>query len=211
MNPPRGTDPLVLILNSDRSASRWIEATVTSVGLRALSFDSAAELLSKLNVNSAVCAILDVLLPDTSGFELQDKLAQSGASVLFITKEHCFASCVRAIKAGAVDFLTIPCEAKEVVRALGSAVRLALSNWAQRERLSELRSRHEKLTRREREVFELVCSGLLNKQIAERMDITEVTVQIHRGRVMKKMSARSFAALVRMADALQPAPTHRIP
>ena len=204
MNPRRNDDPVVLILNSDCSARAWLEATVTSAGLRAIGFDSADELLSHHSSSTAACAILDVLLPDASGFELQDKLSRAGASVMFITHDRCIASCVRAIKAGAVDFLTMPCDASEVVRALGCAVRHALFSWAQREYLSELRTRHQRLTKREREVFELVSSGMLNKQVAQRLAISDVTVQIHRSRVMKKMCARSFAALVRMADALQP-------
>ncbi|GFE82912.1 DNA-binding response regulator [Steroidobacter agaridevorans] len=196
-------EPAILIVNGDPSVRRWIEATVTSAGLQARSFDSAAALLSQVASDNAACAILDVSLPDANGFDLQDELARAGVTVLFLTRERCLTSCVRAIKAGAVDFISLPCDAGELVRALHYAVRQALWSRAQREQSSELRSRYEQLTPREREVFLLVSSGMLNKQIAEQLDISEVTVQIHRGRVMRKMSTRSFAALVRMADALR--------
>lgn len=201
--PQSMLQPLVLIVNSDDFARTWIEATVASAGLRALSFTTAAELLSCFKADTAACAILDVVLADGSGLELQENLAQAGVSTIFLTRERCISSCVRAVKAGAVDFLTMPCDATELVRALRHAVREALSSWTQLIQLDGLRYNYERLTAREREVFTLVSSGLLNKQIAERLDIKEGTVQIHRGQVMKKMAARSLASLVRMADALQ--------
>ena len=126
---------------------------------------------------------------------------------MFLTSERCIPSCVRAIQAGAVDFLTLPCDATKLLHALRNALQKALSSRAQIRMLGDLRRNFERLTHRERQVFVLVSSGMLNKQIAAHLDITEFTVQVHRGRVMKKMCARSFAALVRMADALQPAPT----
>ena len=204
LQPQDKLEPVVLIVNSDESARTWIEATVISAGLTALSFGTAAELLSSFKADTAACAILDVILPDASGLELQENLTQAGASIMFLTRERCISSCVRAVKAGAVDFLTMPCEAVELVRALRYAVRQALSSWTRRVRFGELRSKYEGLTAREREVFALVSTGLLNKQVAQRLGISEITVQIHRSRVMKKMAARSFASLVRMADALQP-------
>lgn len=204
LSADNASEPVVLIVNGEDSVRSWIEAVVISAGLRAYSFKTAAELLSRFTPDGAACAILDVVLPDASGFQLQDELARAGASILFLTRERCISSCVRALKAGAVDFLTMPCDATELVRALRYAVREALSTWTQRVQFGELRSKYEQLTLREREVFALVSSGLLNKQIAQRLDISEITVQIHRGRVMKKMVARSFASLVRMADALQP-------
>jgi FixJ family two-component response regulator len=203
LNDDKSLQPVVLIVNRDHSARDWLESIVSSTGLHALSFASAGELLSGFTADRAACAILDLSLSDASGFELQDKLSRAGATVVFVTRERCIASCVRAIKAGAVDFLTIPCDAVEFARVLRDAVREALCSWAQRERFVELCSRFEQLTKREREVFGLVSSGLLNKQIADRLAISEITVQIHRSRVMRKMSARSFANLVRMADALQ--------
>lgn len=196
-------DPVVLIVNSDEVTRSWIEATVTSIGLRAISVDSGRELLSRFPPDSTACAILDVVLPDTSAFELQEHLTRAGASVLFLTRQRCISLCVRALKAGAVDFLTLPCEASELVCSLRHALRHALTSRVQRQRLDELHARYQRLTPREQEVFALVTSGLLNKLIAERLEISEITVQTHRGRVMAKMRARSLAALVRMADALQ--------
>lgn len=203
--PPRRAAPIVLIANSDSAARCWIEATVSSAGLQAQSFGSASELLARCPSNVASCAILDVTLCDASGFEVQDKLRRAGTTVLFLTREPCIASSVRALKAGAIDFLTLPCDSGDLVRALGHAMRHALASWSKRERLSELRSRYAQLTPRERDVFALVVSGMRNKQIAHHLDIKHMTVQIHRGRVMQKMRARSLAALVRMADALQAA------
>ena len=197
-------EPMVFIVNSDASMRSWSQATVIAAGLCAESFQTAAELLSRFRGDTAACVILDIVLPDASGLELQDHLARAGASVLFLTRERCIASCVKALKGGAVDFLTMPCDSTDFVRAIGAAARQAVSLWSQRAQLGALSSRYEKLTPREREIFLLVSSGLLNKQIAQRLDISEITVQIHRSRVMRKMSAPSFASLVRMADALQP-------
>lgn len=194
--------PAVFIVNSDESARAWIEAMVVSAGLDAISFATAAELSSHLNFDTATCVILDVVLRDANGLELQDKLAQAGAAVMFLTREHCILSCVKALKAGATDFLTMPCDAAQLVCALRNAMREAVAIWARRAQADELRSRYEQLTSREREIFWLVATGLRNKQIAQELEIREITVQIHRGRVMKKMCARSLASLVRMADAL---------
>lgn len=198
----RPAPPLVLIANSDTTARTWIEATVSSAGLHALGFESASALLAQIPTNGAACAILDVHLSDANGLELQDKLAQMGTTVMFLTRERCVTSTVRAIKAGAVDFLMLPCNEADLVHALGQTVRKALSSWMERERLIELRSRYDGLTPRECEVFALVATGMRNKQVAYQLGITDLTVQIHRGQVMRKMQARSLATLVRMADAL---------
>ena len=203
----RTTQPLVLIVNSDISVATWIEATLISAGLRAHSFSSAAELLSCFTPEQAACVILDVALPDASGFELQQELAGTGATILFLTHERSISSCVRAFKAGAVDFLTTPCDAADLVQALRYAMRDALSAQMRRIHFGELRTKYQRLTAREREIFVLVASGLLNKQIAYRLQISEITVQIHRSRVMKKMAAPSFASLVRMAAALERQPS----
>src|SRR5262245_17170267 len=200
----KGAESVVLIVNSDESTRAWIEATVISAGLRAISFNTAAELLSCAKPGTPACAVLDVILPDASGLELQGALARAGISTMFLTRERCISSCVRAVKAGAVDFLTVPCDSTALVQALRYAIREAHSSWTQRVVVGELRSRYEQLTTREREIFGLVSTGLTNKHIARRLNISEITVQIHRSRVMKKMAARTFASLVRMADALQP-------
>lgn len=202
-------EPLVYIVNGDRSTRNWIEAAVTSAGLRAQSFDTGAELLMHVKPGTIACAILDVNLPDGCGFELQSDLARIGISTMFLSRERCIASCVRAVKAGAVDFLTLPCNAMSLVRALRDAMRQALTSRLRREQFDELRSKYELLTARERQVFALVSSGLRNKQVAHDLSISEITVQIHRAHVMKKMGTRCFASLVRMADALQ-APAYTV-
>lgn len=196
--------PTVFIVNSDASTRAWIENTVTSAGLNAISLSRASELTARLTPGAVACAILDVTLEDASCFELQNELVREGVSTMFLTREHCISSCVRAVKAGAVDFLTVPCDANHLVNALRYAVQEARSSLNRQVQSRELRSRYELLTAREREVFEWVTNGLTNKQVAHRLEIAEITVQIHRSRVMRKMSARSLASLVRMADALQP-------
>lgn len=194
--------PLVLIANHDEATRRWMEATLLAAGLGAVSCGSASDLLSHFIPGTPACVILDVVLPDASGLELQRELARDGAAILFVTHERCIASCVRAVKSGAVDFLTLPCDAVQLIHALEHALRQARCAWAEHKQCGELRSRYARLTEREREIFALVASGLLNKQIAQQLSISEITVQIHRGRVMRKMATRSFASLVRMADAL---------
>jgi FixJ family two-component response regulator len=194
--------PLVIIVNSDEAARKWLEATIVAAGLGVVGCSTASELRARFLPGTAACVILDVALADANGLELQRDLACSGVAVLFVTRECCISSCVRAVKSGAVDYLTLPCEATQLIRALQSAMRYAHFAWTERVQSCELRSRYERLTTREREIFSLVASGLLNKQIAVQLSISEITVQIHRGRVMRKMSARTFASLVRMADAL---------
>jgi RNA polymerase sigma factor (sigma-70 family) len=198
----QGLEPLVFIVNSDEATRAWIESIVTSAGLRAIGATRASELTALLTPGAVACAILDVSLQDTSCFELQNELAREGVAIMFLTRERCISSCVRAVKAGAVDFLTVPCDANHLVSVLRHAVQEARSSLNRRVQIRELCSRYERLTAREREVFELVTDGLPNKQVAQRLEISEITVQIHRSRVMRKMSARSFASLVRMADAL---------
>jgi FixJ family two-component response regulator len=204
MSPGQISEAVVFIVHGDLSTRLWVEATVTSAGLRVLSFDSCAQVLSCVSPGAIACAVLDVKLPDGSGFELQANLVHAGVATLFLTRERCFSACVRAVKAGAVDYLVMPCTSLALIQVLRIALRQAFIARTQRVQLDEFRSRYELLTARERQVFALVSRGLRNKQIAHQLNISQVTVQIHRGQVMKKMAARSIAALVRMADALQP-------
>jgi len=198
--------PAVFIVNSDEAARAWIQATVNSAGFEARSFNSAAEFLSSFKPGAASCVILDVVLSDASGFELQQNISRAGASIVFMTREHCFTSCVKAVKAGAANFLTLPCEGIQLIRALRDALREAMSAWSERLQIGELHARYDLLTSRERQVFALVSAGLSNKLVARQLGISEITVQIHRGRVTRKMSARSIASLVRMFDALERSP-----
>lgn len=196
-------EPVVLILNKELSIRRWIEVTIRSAGLQAHSFDSGIELLSHLRAGTITCAVLDVDLPDGSGFELQRELSRAGILTVFVTRERHIDVCVRAIREGAVDFLPVPCEPTSLVRALRSAIAHARTSYAERMKMDELCAKYGTLTPREQEVFALVCSGMRNKQIAYQLQIREVTVQIHRGQVMRKMEAPTLACLVRMADRLQ--------
>jgi FixJ family two-component response regulator len=211
MSPATHPEPVVYIANGDAATRNWIEATVTSAGLLALSFATQAELLRHLTPGRIACAVIDVNLPDGSGLELQSDLARAGVSTMFLTRERCIASCVRAVRAGAVDFLTMPCNSMSLIRALRDSVCHAMHTRAQRAQIEEVREKFQHLTARERQVFALVSSGLRNKQIAHELSISQITVQIHRGHVMRKMGARSFASLVRMADTLLPADAARLP
>ena len=198
-----GPEPIVFIVNGDESTRAWIERTVRSAGLRAISLSGSSELTARLTPGAVACAILDVTLQGESCFELQKELAQQGVAIMFLTRERCISSCVRALKAGAIDFLTAPCDANDLISAVQYAIHEARSSLTRSVQIRELCARYELLSAREREVFELVTDGLLNKQVGQRLQIAEITVQIHRSRVMRKMSAPTFASLVRMADALQ--------
>jgi FixJ family two-component response regulator len=202
-NSCEAPEPIVLIVNGDASTRAWIERTVRSAGLHAISLSGCSELTASLTPGAVACAILDVTLQGENCFERQKELAQEGVAIMFLTRERCISSCVRALKAGAIDFLTVPCDPNDLISAVRSAVQEAQSSLSRRVRIRELCARYELLSAREREVFELVTDGLLNKQIGLRLQIAEITVQIHRGRVMRKMSAPTFASLVRMADALR--------
>jgi len=203
MPPTPLAEPSVFIINSDVATRLWVEATVTSAGLRTLSFDTCAAFLPYIKPAIFACAILDVSLPDGNGFDLQAHLARAGIPNLFLTRERCISACVKAVKAGAVDYLVTPCNSSLLIQVLRIALRQALTAQSRRAQVDEFRSRYELLTARERQVFSLVSSGLRSKQIAYRLNISPVTVQIHRGQVMKKMAAPSIASLVRMADVLQ--------
>src|SRR5262245_23773774 len=186
MSTATHAEPLVYIVNGDAATRNWIESTVISAGLSALSFSTQAELLPHVKAGAVACAIIDVNLPDGSGLELQSDLSRAGVSIMFLTRERCIASCVRAVRAGAVDFLTMPCNALSLIRALRDAVWQAMQSRTQRLHIDELRSKYQHLTARERQVFALVSSGLRNKQIAHQLSISQITVQIHRGHVMQK-------------------------
>ncbi len=171
--------------------------------MRAVTFGSASEYLAYPKPDVPACLVLDVQLPDINGLDLQSKIAQGDhPPIVFITGHGDIPSSVRAIKSGAVDFLTKPFKEVDLMRAIDSA--LAQNREARRKsaRLAELRQRLSSLTPREREVLPLVASGLLNKQAAAELGISETTLQIHRSNMMKKMAADSLAELVRMAAAL---------
>jgi FixJ family two-component response regulator len=193
-------DHIVLIVDDDRRIRESLTALLSSFDMHAIAFGSAAEYLAYPKPEVPACLILDVELPDLNGLELQSRIAEGHhPHIVFITGHGDIPSSVRAIKAGAVDFLTKPFKEADLMRAISAA--LAQNRDAGRERaeLDELRRRLSTLTPRERDVLPLVASGLLNKQAAAELGISEITLQIHRGNLMRKMGAGSLADLVRMA------------
>lgn len=172
--------------------------------MHAVAFGSAAEYIAYPKPDVAACLVLDVELPDISGLELQRRIAQGEhPHIVFITGHGDIPSSVRAIKAGAVDFLSKPFKEPELMRAINAALEQNRDARRKSAELTDLRERFASLTPREHEVLPLVVSGWLNKQAAAELAISEVTLQIHRGNIMKKMSAGSLAELVRMAAMLE--------
>jgi len=194
----------VFVIDDDADIRSSLSSLLRSVGLQATTFSSAAEFLSSHKPDVPSCLVLDVSLPGVSGIEFQAELAKAniGLPIIFITGHGDIPMTVRAMKAGAIEFLTKPVREQELL----DAVRVGLdrdSERRERERaLSGLVSAYETLSAREQQVFALVATGLMNKRIAGKLGIVEITVKVHRGQVMRKMGARSRADLVRMADLL---------
>jgi FixJ family two-component response regulator len=196
--------PVVFVVDDDRRIREALSELLSSFDMRAVTFASAAEYMAYPKPDVPACLVLDVELPDINGLDLQRQIAQGNhPQIVFITGHGDIPSSVRAIKTGAVDFLTKPLREADLMRAINAA--LAQDRDARRKRaeLAELYQRFSSLTPREREVLPLVVSGLLNKQAAGELGISEITLQIHRGSIMKKMEAGSLAELVRMAGALE--------
>jgi len=197
-------DPIVFIVDDDRRICEALSALLSSFDLRVVTFGSAAEYIAYPKPDVPSCLILDVELPDISGLDLQSQTAQvDHPQIVFITGHGDIPSSVRAIKAGAVDFLTKPFKEEDLMRAVHAAIAQDRDARRKRAELAELNQRLSSLTPREREVLPLVVSGLLNKQAAAELGISEVTIQIHRGKIMTKMGAGSLAELVRMAALLE--------
>jgi FixJ family two-component response regulator len=200
-----GDAPTVFIVDDDAGVRDSIQDLVESVGLHAEAFATANEFLTVERRDGPSCLVLDVRLPDTSGLDLQQKLSRAGVviPIIFITGHADIPMTVKAMKSGAVEFLTKPFREQDLLdviqRALGRDRRVR----ERRRQLDELQKRYGTLSAREREVMSLVVSGLLNKQIAAELGASETTVKIHRGRVMQKMQANSLPDLVRMADRLK--------
>jgi FixJ family two-component response regulator len=191
---------IVYVVDDDAGLRETLEDLLASLGLHVVSFASATEYVANARLDAPSCLLLDVELPDINGFELPRQLASADhPPIVFITDHADIPSSVRAIKAGAVDFLAKPFNDEELLSAIYSAFLRHQETRSARAELAELRARHANLTPREREVLALVVSGLLNKQAAAQLKISEVTMQIHRGQVMRKMEAESLADLVRMA------------
>ena len=194
---------IVFILDDDLRIREALSLLLASFDMRAVAFASAAEYLAYPKPDVPACLVLDVELPDINGLELQTRLAAgNNPHVVFITGHGDIPSSVRAMKSGAVDFLTKPFREADVMRAINAALAQNRHAKTKQAELADLQQRLSKLTRRERDVLPLVVSGLLNKQAAAALCISEITLQIHRSSIMKKMGAASLADLVRMAGVL---------
>jgi FixJ family two-component response regulator len=209
----RGTDtvapavkpasPVVYVVDDDVGICEALDDMLTSVGMQVVTCRSAHGYLNVSKSDLPSCLILDVGLPDGSGIELQQQLgAEDHPPIIFLTGEADIPTSVRAIKAGAIDFLTKPCRRGDLLAAIDVAIAQDCRVRAERTERVRLKYRHSCLTPREREVLPLVVGGLLNKQAAAKLGISETTLQIHRSRVMRKMEAESLAQLVRMAGKL---------
>ncbi len=196
-------DQIVFIVDDDPRIREALSELLASYGIEAHSFRSAGEYIAAEKPDAPACLILDVELPDINGLDLQSEIAQSDhPPIVFITGHGDIPSSVRAIKHGALDFLTKPFSDDAVMSAIRAAIVQDRARRADRADLALLRDRYLSLTPRERDVLPLVVSGLLNKQAAAELGISEVTLQIYRRNVMQKMAAASLADLVRVSERL---------
>jgi FixJ family two-component response regulator len=200
---------IVFIVDDDERIREALSELLASHGLRAAAFASAGDYMAAKKPDLPACLILDVELPDINGLDLQRQIAQRDhPPIVFLTGHGDIPSSVRAIRGGAVDFLTKPFSDGDLLAAIATAFARDREERAERAERAELRRRYDALTPREREVLPLVVSGLLNKQAAAELGIREVTLQIHRRNVMQKLAAASLADLVRIAERLEIPITH---
>jgi FixJ family two-component response regulator len=196
--------PIVFVVDDDPSLRKALASLFRSVGLQVEVFGSAPEFLQSTLPDVPSCLVLDIRLPGPSGLDFQTELAKANIHIpiIFVTGHGDIPMTVRAMKAGAIDFLSKPFRDQDMLDAVATAIERDRKRRKDEKILSDLRAHFDSLTPREQEVMSLVAAGLMNKQIAAEVDLAEITVKIHRGHIMKKMGARSLADLVRMAEML---------
>jgi FixJ family two-component response regulator len=202
---------VIAVVDDDPSVRLGLDRLIRSMGWNTETFASAQEFLARARAEAPTCVVLDLQLPGPSGLDLQKKMVEIGLEIpiIFLTGHGNIPLSVQAMKAGAIEFLTKPVDEQDLSKAIQEAIERDRDNRKQQAGMRDLRNRYESLTAREQEVMRQVVSGLLNKQIAAELRITEDTVKFHRGHIMRKMRADSLADLVRMAENLGIGPAQR--
>jgi len=202
------TDPIVFIVDDDDSVRKALTRLIKSVDLNVETFASADDFLKRESHNGPACLVLDIRMPGLSGLDLQDELVAAGRTlpIIFISAHGSIPLSVRAMKAGAVDFIEKPFEDQSLLDAINHSLKKDRQAKQEQAELKEIQRRVDSLTPREHQIFALVVSGKLNKQIAFELGTTERTIKAHRARVMKKMQASSLADLIRLAEKVGPYP-----
>lgn len=198
-------DPIVFVVDDDLSVREALSSLIRSVGLRVETFASAQDFLRHQRPDATACLVLDVRMPGLSGLDLQRELAHAGERIpiIFITGHGDIPMSVRAMKAGAVEFLPKPFRDEDLLDAIREALERDQVARQQRAELAEIQDKYDTLTSREREVLVLIVKGMLNKQVAAELGITEITIKVHRRHILQKMRAKSLPALVRMVEKLR--------
>lgn len=196
--------PVVIVVDDDAGLREALSSLFRSVGLEVALFASALEMLAAPLPDAPRCLVLDIRLPGVSGLDFQQQLARQDVDmpIVFMTGHGDIPMSVRAMKAGALDFLTKPFRDQDMLDAVLAAIAMDRTRRDERAASDQVRTLYESLTEREKQIMGLVTSGLMNKQVAAEVGLSEITVKIYRGNVMRKMAARSFADLVRMAEAV---------